>query len=310
MRVATLTVNPAIDETLHLQRLIVGEVHRASSVRFNAGGKGINVAACLADFGISTTVTGFLGADNIGIFQELFDKRGIEDMFIRRPGTTRTNIKIVDAVDTTDINLSGDAVTPQQLEALNQVLDSFSGKDWLVVLAGSLLPKVDTAYYTNIVSKLSPETKVIVDCSGDALQAVLKADTLPYAIKPNIDELSQYCGKTLSDRAEILDIARSLINRGLKLVTVSMGANGALFVDANQAMHAQMRAEKVESTVGAGDAMVAGIAAALCENAPLERIARLGTAFAVGKLGHEGPTLPDKKEIEHLASAVECQLVS
>lgn len=309
MKVATLTVNPAIDETLHLNRLVVGEVHRASSVRFNAGGKGINVAACLADFGVKTTVTGFLGKDNAGIFQELFKARLIDDQFIRRPGWTRTNIKIVDSVDTTDVNLSGDPVTQQQLKELDKVLGNFANPEWLIVMAGSLLPDMDVAFYADAVQKIAAHTKIIVDCSGDALQAVLKAPVLPYAIKPNIDELACYCGKPLGDIGEILDIARSLVRRGLKIVVVSMGVGGALFVDDNQAIHAKMQAKNVESTVGAGDAMVAGIAAALCQNASLERIARLGTAFAVGKLGKMGPTLPEKDKIEQLASTVECRLM-
>lgn len=310
MKVATVTVNPAIDETVTLQRLVAGEVHRASSVRFDVGGKGINVAACLADFGIDVTATGFLGEDNTKVFEQLFSARGVKDCFVRRDGSTRTNIKIVDGAGTTDINLAGDPVTFEQSQQLMRVLQQFSGPQWLVVMAGSLLPNMAPKFYADVVADMAGQSRMMVDCSGDALQAVLKAPILPYAIKPNIDELSQYCGKKLNDKTEIVSLARGLISRGLSLAVVSMGADGALFVTQETAIHAWLKADDIESTVGAGDAMVAGITAALCEDASLDRIARLGTAFAVGKLGLHGPALPKKDVIEKLAVAVNCQQVA
>lgn len=309
MNVATLTVNPAIDETVYLPELKRGHVHRAQSVHFNAGGKGINVAACLADFGIKTAVTGFLGKDNIAIFEELFKSHGIEDRFIRLCGETRTNIKIVDKTATTDINLPGLPPNTAELEALSRTIDEFLRNRALIVMSGSLLATMDSAFYADEVKRIGKTGKIIVDCSGEALQKLLQAEVLPFAIKPNIDELSYYSRQPLHDEGEVLSLARLLVERGLCLVTVSMGAKGALFVTKERAIHAFAKIEHVESTVGAGDAMVAGIASAVCENAPLERIARLGTAFAVGKLGKKGPALPDKATIEHLAQKVECRVV-
>lgn len=309
MKVATLTVNPAIDETITLPELKRGTVHRARSVSFNAGGKGINVAACLADFGVKTAVTGFLGKDNIAIFEALFSSRKIEDRFIRRPGETRTNIKIVDETATTDINLSGTAPDAAELKALTGEIDKFIGAGALLVMSGSLLPSMRATFYADEVKRAGKGGKIIVDCSGEALQKLLQADKLPFAIKPNIDELAHYCQHPLRDETEVLALSRLLVERGLSLVTVSMGSKGALFVTKDQAIHAQKKIRHVESTVGAGDAMVAGIASAISDNAPLERIARLGTAFAVGKLGKKGPALPDKATIEQLAQEVECRPV-
>ncbi|WP_297323628.1 1-phosphofructokinase [uncultured Bartonella sp.] len=309
MNVATLTVNPAIDETVYLPELKRGHVHRAQRVRFNAGGKGINVAACLADFGVKTAVTGFLGKDNIAIFEALFKSRHIEDHFIRRAGETRTNIKIVDESETTDINLQGLSPSAQEIEKLQHNVDQLLLSGVLMVMSGSLLPKMPASFYAGEVKRAKNGAKIIVDCSGEALAELLKAEKLPLAIKPNIDELSQYCGHPLKDENEVLTVARSLIARGMQLVTVSLGAKGAIFVSKEQAFHASLPVRDVESTVGAGDAMVAGIASAVCENAPLERIARLATAFAVGKLASLGPALPDKATIEHLAQKVECRVV-
>lgn len=307
MNIATLTVNPAIDETVFLEKLERGHVHRAQKVGFNAGGKGINVAACLADFAVPVAVTGFLGKENIRLFEALFKSRHIEDHFIRRDGETRTNIKIVDESETTDINLQGLPPSRHEIEMLQHIVDQMLLSGALMVMSGSLLPKMPASFYANEVKRAKNGAKIIVDCSGEALTELLKAEKLPLAIKPNIDELSQYCGHPLKDENEVLTVARSLIARGMHLVTVSLGAKGAVFVSKDQAFHARLPVRDVESTVGAGDAMVAGIAAAFRENAGLERIARLATAFAVGKLASLGPVLPEQTMIEHLAQKVECR---
>ena len=309
MKIATLTVNPAIDETIHLKKLERGHVHRAEEARFNAGGKGINVAACLADFSVKTAVTGFLGNANSRLFEELFQSHHIEDRFIRYEGETRTNIKIVDEGETTDINLQGVSPTVEEISKLQNIVDDFIAEGALIVMSGSLPPKMDPRFYRNEVERAGRNAKIIVDCSGKALQELLKAEKLPLAIKPNIDELSAFSGQKLENEGEVLNIARSLIDRGMKLVAVSMGEKGGLFVSREGAIHAQYLLSGVKSTVGAGDAMVAGIAKSISDNANLEDIARLGTAFAVGKLQKFGPALPEKTIIENLAQKVECRRV-
>ena len=90
-RILTLTLNPAIDQTIVLDALVPGSVQRASAVRSHAGGKGVNVASCLADWGLNVAATGILGADNAAPFDQLFARKGIADRFLRIPGETRTN---------------------------------------------------------------------------------------------------------------------------------------------------------------------------------------------------------------------------
>ena len=110
----TVTLNPAIDQTVRLAHLHPGQVHRARNSRDDAGGKGINVAACLADWGVPTTAMGVLGNGNDGVFSALFAERGIADACLRIPGRSRTNIKLVEEAsgETTDINLPGLSLCP------------------------------------------------------------------------------------------------------------------------------------------------------------------------------------------------------
>ena len=303
MSIITVTLNPAIDQTIAVSQLKVGEVHRATSVHYTAGGKGIMVASCLADWHDEPiSVTGLLGIDNAVVFKSVFQEKNIEDKFVHVAGTNRTNIKIVDNHQTTDVNLPGISATE---EALQQLLNCLETPYDIVILSGSLpLHCCHDAYAQMLEVLKKNHSKVIVDASGEALIEALQTETKPYCIKPNRLELSQWAGHELSSFNDIHQEARKLLATGIQLVVISLGEEGALFFNHKSVLKAYLKASTIMTTVGAGDAMVAGIATALQENAPLERIARLSIAFAVAKLGSIAPSLPDKKIIESLAENV------
>lgn len=310
MRVHTLTLNPAIDETITLDALVPGQVHRAKSVRQNAGGKGINVASCLADWGVPVSAHGLLGRDNTAPFDALFAAKPITDAMVRVDGATRVNLKLVDAADTTDINLDGLAVTDETLATVLDGLAAMAAAGDMVVLAGSLPPGCPPACYADEVARLrAAGVHVLLDASGDPLARALAAPVLPHVIKPNRDELAAWAGEPLPDSAAVLAAARALNARGVAQVVVSMGSAGALFVSDEGAIHAQLALPRIASphalsTVGAGDAMVAGLAAAHVAGLGLAETARLATAFAVAKLGMAGPNLPEKANVLALAQDV------
>ncbi|KPF54775.1 1-phosphofructokinase [Novosphingobium sp. AAP1] len=310
MRVHTLTLNPAIDETITLDRLVPGQVHRARGVRQNAGGKGINVASCLADWRTPVSAHGLLGRDNAAPFEALFAAKPITDAMVRVDGATRVNLKLVDADDTTDINLDGLAVTDETLATVLDGLTAMAAPGDMVVLAGSLPPGCPPACYATLVARLRAQgVHVLLDASGDPLARALAAPVLPHVIKPNRDELAAWAGEALPNCTAVLAAARALHARGVEQVVVSMGSQGALFVTGDGAVHAQLALPPlgplgVASTVGAGDAMVAGLAAAHVAGLGLAETARLATAFAVAKLGMAGPNLPEKASVMALAQDV------
>ena len=307
VQVLTITLNPALDQTITLARLRLGEVHRASESRIDAAGKGVNVASCLADWGVSTAVTGLLGAGNTQAFDRLFAAKGIADAFLRRPGDTRTNVKLLDreAADTTDINLPGLVVDAGALDEVRAQLALHCTAGTVVVLAGSLpagLPDDSYARLAADVARLGG--RAVLDTSGAPLSAALAGEVLPYAIKPNRHELEIWAGRALSTPNELVAAARDLQARGIALVAISLGAEGALFLRDDEIVQAQPLPVAVGSTVGAGDAMVAGLVAALIVDASLEGIARLSTAFAAAKLGCAGANLPARERVLALAGEV------
>ncbi|MGX9961715.1 1-phosphofructokinase family hexose kinase [Roseomonas sp. F4] len=307
----TLSLNPAIDQTVELDRLCPGEVNLARGAVRHAAGKGINVAACLADWGASVRAVGLLGEGNDAPFRALFAARGIADGCLRIPGETRTNIKLLDRATgaTTDINLPGAA---PGAAALDQVLDSLrkaAGPGRVAVLSGSLPPGVPTDVYATLLPRLTG-ARVVADTSGAALAALLAGPVLPDAIKPNRHELEAWAGQALGDRAALLGAARGLSARGIGVVAVSLGAEGAIFVSQGQAVLVRPPALAGGSSVGAGDAMVAGIAAALAEDLPLPDLARRASAFSAAKLRRAGAGLPARAEVEAIAAALHAETLA
>ena len=279
-RVVAVALNPALDQTIEVAGLQPGAVNRALRMQVDVGGKAVNVASCLSDFGVSAAVTGQLGRDNVALFEELFQRKHIANHCHLLDGLTRINTKVVDTAsgDTTDINMPGQVPNEKKIrDLLDQIEFLAETCDWFV-LAGNLQAGLSPDFYGQIVTLLKGKSKrVVLDTSGEALGEGLKAR--PCILKPNVDELSQLTGETLDDLSAVHRAARSLLNTDTKLVVISMGGDGALFVEQDQAFVAQPPVVVVKSTVGAGDAMVAGLVAGLTQNLELTECARLATAF-------------------------------
>ncbi|MBI3151834.1 MAG: 1-phosphofructokinase [Chloroflexi bacterium] len=306
MKIATITANPAIDQTVSVDNFQTGTVNRSRAMRFDAGGKGVNVASFLADYGMDVVVTGFLGEENADVFERHFARKGIEDRFIRVPGETRINIKIMDEANqvTTDLNTPGQipgeyAVSRfyEQVEAMSEACECF-------VLSGNLQAGLPSTFYSDLIRFLkSKKRRVVLDTSGEALAEAVKAG--PNIIKPNIHELSLLVKKPLDAISDACASAISLINEETTIVVVSMGSDGALFVEKDRAFIARPPAVAVKSTVGAGDAMVAGLVAGLNKKLSLKDCARLATAFSLSAVTRLGRDLPHSSLIDEFQKKVE-----
>ncbi|SFN88068.1 fructose-1-phosphate kinase [Cohaesibacter marisflavi] len=305
-KIATVTLNPAIDQTIQIPNFAMGEVNRVASEQSDAGGKGVNVASFLAQFGHKIAVTGFLGKDNAHPFEQLFGRLNIDDRFVRLAGATRVNIKIVDPdkQEITDINAPGLTNCAEGLAALEDAIDQLAANGTeQFVLAGSLPAGLPQTIYRDLISHLKGLGKeVILDASGPSFAAALDAG--PDIIKPNVDELSELVGRNLKSHEEIITAARAVTGGRVGLIVVSMGADGALFITEEDVLHAMPKGAVVKSTVGAGDAMVAGILHSRSEGLPLADLARLATGFSLGALGEIGPHLPAQEVIKAFAADV------
>jgi 1-phosphofructokinase len=315
--VLCVALNPAIDQTIEITQLRVGSVNRATRAQQDAGGKGVNVASCLADYGVATAVVALLGQENPALFESLFDAKRIENHSFYLDGATRINIKLVDPAgeETTDINLPGPILDSTQIAKrivqIREVISTLARSVRWLVLSGSLPPGWPVDIYATLIEHAhSVGMRVLLDTSGAPFGAALAAG--PDIVKPNRDELAMHLGRNLEDMAATLAAARDLLATctGLGKVVVSMGNAGAVLATRKEAVLAHPLPVAAISSVGAGDAMVAGLIAAELQTLSLADGARLATAFAAGKLTRLGPHLPGAAEVQTLARQVVLSVLS
>ena len=309
-RVLTVTLNPALDLTVRLPSLRLGEVNRSDSLQVHAAGKGLNVAQVLADLGHQLTVTGFLGEGNPQAFEQLFAARGFADEFVRVAGDTRSNLKLAEADGrVTDINGPGLAVSEAQRDELLARLERLVLDHDLVVVAGSLPRGIEVQWFVELLQRLKRlGIRVALDTSGAALREGLAAT--PWLIKPNEEELGEARGVALDDSSAVAAEARRLQAEGIAHVVVSQGAHGVSWFSPNAALHANPPKVRVVSTVGAGDSLLAGMLHGLLEGWPAERTLTHATAIAAQAVGQVGFGITDTAQLAELEAAIRLQPLS
>jgi 1-phosphofructokinase len=271
--VVTVTLNPAIDRTVWVDELVPGKTHRTSDTRRTFGGKGINVAVVVARIGAPAVALGLIGEDQAAAMESHLESLGVRARFIRVPGETRTNLKVIEQGSgrLTEINGSGPEVPPALVDALEQQLERVVHEESAaaVVFAGSVPLGVNPGIYGQWTERLrarEPGVRVLVDTSGDALE--LAARSAPFFVKPNRVEAESLTGRPVESTSDAISAARHITARGPRTVLLSLGARGAVAAwgEETEVIHPQpieLPAGQLLTTVAAGDAMVARVAVEL-----------------------------------------------
>ncbi|MER5643920.1 1-phosphofructokinase [Streptosporangium sp. NPDC002524] len=292
--IVTLTLNPSLDRTIEVGSLTRGAVIRAAAAHLDPGGKGVNVSrALLANQVRSCAVVPF-GGDEGRRLVSLLAAEGIEMITVPVAGTTRSNVALAEPDGTvTKINEPGTALSPAELDTIAEaVLGAASSADW-VVASGSLPPEVPADVYARLCERFSEAgINVAVDTSGPALVSALAE--APALVKPNREELGEATGIVISSLGDAIKAAENLRARGAGAVLASLGADGAILLQDDQIWHGQCPVAEPRSTVGAGDAMLAGFLAggARGESALVEAL-----AWATAAVGLPGSRMPSPHHI-------------
>ena len=301
----TLTLNPAIDKTVEIDGLTLGNVNRIASLRADAGGKGINVSKVAAILDCKSVAMGIVGGSGGQMIQNTLEGMGIATDFVKVDAETRVNMKIIDTKNScnTDINEPGAPVSADVIAAVEKKLSDSIKKGDTVVLAGSVPKGAPADIYGRLVRLCNAhEAYAILDVDGALMAPGLAAK--PYLIKPNIDELSRLCGKELKTAKDCILPIKKLLADGISRVVVSLGGDGALFADADGIYHAKGLKVKVRSTVGAGDSMVAAICVSLERGYNIGQMMSLAVATSAANVMCSGTQAAPYSDIEPLINQV------
>lgn len=258
--IVTLTPNPSLDRTVEVDELRRGTVTRVRAAALEAAGKGVNVARALTLNDHKALSVLPVGGPEGAQLTELLRAGGVEAVLVPIAGAVRSNVTLVETDGTTTkLNEIGPELSaPEAAALLAATVEAAAGADWLV-LCGSLPPGVPDRFYADLIAALSGRgVRIALDTSGPALALGISAG--PDLVKPNREELAEVTGSPVRELGDAVTAAERLRELGARAVLVSLGADGALLVDDSGVHHGLAPARPV-STVGAGDALLAGFLA-------------------------------------------------
>lgn len=304
--ITTITLNPAIDKFIILPALTPGAVNRAHTARSDIGGKGINASKTIKALNGKTTATGFLGGSTGALIRQYLAHENIQNDFIPILGENRTNLKIQDDTSNqiTEINEEGPQVTAEELSALKKKIKQMAQAQGVFVFSGSIPPNVNADIYRELIkiAKTNTQNYTILDADGDALLEGIKAK--PFALKPNLSELERLFHMDIHSLKDISLACKTLLNKGIQLIIVSMGAGGVFIAARDKMLRASAVKVRVKSTVGAGDAVCGAWAYALDHSMEFSEATRLSVAAGTAKVLQEGNQMPRIEAIRWIQKSV------
>ena len=304
----TLTLNPALDKTVVIPRFAVNEVNRISSLRLDAGGKGINVSKVLVKLGGTSRATALLGGSTGQMIREMLSQQGIDLDCLEVSGQTRINLKIIDPEmnTNTDINEPGVYITEELTQRLFERFTKQLCAGDIAVLAGSVPAGIPKDFYARcIYACRQAGAKAFLDADGDLFAQAVPAQ--PYLIKPNREELSRYARRPLNTLEEVKAVALELVHGGIEKVVVSLGSQGAMYVSAQVCLYAPAIPVTVGSTVGAGDSVVAALALAEERGMSPEDTICLASAVGAANVMCSGTQAAEQRQVEALLPQAVCR---
>jgi 1-phosphofructokinase family hexose kinase len=309
--ILTVTLNAAIDRTVAVPNFRLGHRHRAVESRTVAGGKGINVARALNRLGRPVIAAGFAGGPTGNRLLGQLREEAVLTDFTKIAAETRINLAVIDPTsgEQTEINERGPAVSREEVEVFVERLSYLADGARLAVIAGTLPPGAGSDLYARLVKDLGERgVPVVLDAEGDAMLAGLRAGAA--IVTPNEREAEELVGQEFADRDDLVHGLSELIRLGAveAAITRPDGCVAAVGEGANQRF-LEVRTESLDpvSTVGSGDAFLAGYVAARYDGRPADECLAYGVACGAESTQHFGAGVVDRSQVERLLGEVHVQ---
>jgi 1-phosphofructokinase family hexose kinase len=303
--ITTVTLNPMLDKTVHVEAVRPGRIVRASRVEYIVGGKGINVSRQLHRLGSDTLATGFAGGEIGTLIDRLLNEEGLSHGFIRVAGMTREGVTYRDSNNVqTSVFEPPHNVTAAEADSLLSLCRSLIGKSsWVVCSGSSPSPEADDLFRDILAMAREAGIPSVLDSYGTAFRIALPA--MPVLIKPNKDEYEQSFGKRLESDDDFRLALDSLLTLGITYCIITAGSS-SFFAATREGMW-KVRPPKVKAinATGSGDSMVAGFLYGLTHGWDFERCLRFGAAAGAANASVWEVAASSREQIEALESAVE-----
>ncbi|HDA2721794.1 TPA: 1-phosphofructokinase [Staphylococcus aureus] len=295
----TVTFNPSIDYVIFTNDFKIDGLNRATATYKFAGGKGINVSRVLKTLDVESTALGFAGGFPGKFIADTLNNSAIQSNFIKVDEDTRINVKLKTGQET-EINAPGPHITSAQFEQLLQQIKNTTSED-IVIVAGSVPSSIPSDAYAQI-AQITAQTgaKLVVDAEKELAESVLSYH--PLFIKPNKDELEVMFNTTVNSDEDVIKYGRLLVDKGAQSVIVSLGGDGAIYIDEEISIKAVNPQGKVVNTVGSGDSTVAGMVAGIASGLTIEKAFQ--QAVACGTATAFDEDLATRDAIEKIKSQV------
>ena len=281
--ILTVCMSPCIDVNVELDSLNIGKTNVVKGKEISLGGKALNVAIGAKRLGEEVYSTGLMYDENGYLFEKELNKEGVPFEFVSCKGRVRENYKFIDRrYMLTEVNDVGEEVEETRLKEVLEKIKILSKNSDVTVLSGSLPKGVKGNFYGEMTKAIDGNSLKIIDANGERLLSALKegADL----VKPNAQEFENTLGIRLTDGESLKKGCKELIAMGAKRVLLSLGDEGAVITDGNKFYHCKSINVAVNSTVGAGDAMVAAVASKMRKNAPLAELLHAGVAAGTARI--------------------------
>ena len=303
--IVTLTINPAVDVSTSVKKMVPFTKMRCAQAGRDPGGGGINVARVLTRLGIQTTAIYPAGGATGQLLTTLLEREGVRSIVVPISNDTREDITIFDETTREQFRLVfpgaplNDAEWQQCLDAIARVTPPPA----FVVASGSVPPGVPLDFFGRISQASKAPGKIIVDTSGPFLKAALEAGV--YLIKPNLREFQELAGMTATDEASLVEAGRRIFDRyRIEIIALSMGPDGALLLTHDIALRASGLPIPPISVSGAGDSFLGAMIWSLVDNDSLDIALRYGVAGGSAALLNPGTELCRPEDVHRLASGV------
>ncbi|MBO4940840.1 MAG: 1-phosphofructokinase family hexose kinase [Clostridia bacterium] len=308
MKIFTITLNPAFDVHLGIERLKLHTENYAYSVAKHAGGKGVNISRALKSFGIENMPFLVLGKSGGAEFLDLLKKDGLLCRTIMTDGMVRENITLHASDGETRISTEGCEISETIFEELFGSIKNECNENTIVTFTGRLPKGISKEKAAEFLLKIREfGLKVVVDCNSFSKDELFRIK--PFLIKPNEQEIAQLTGKKAENTEDALKLAEELCEKGIENVIVSLGEQGFSYCNKNHKFIISVPKVEVISTIGAGDSLIAGFVAGMIKGFGVEETLRLAAAFGTAACRTVGTNPPQRKEIDKIFERVICQKV-